>query len=209
MTTYNFGFSPADFVEIPDPVNAGQVTRPAAGQVLTVTDAATGQPVTGLVNSVGSAITQVLTEAYGYFHFGCNSTSVVAQAANGPAKTLIGIEAVLLGVNAGNQAAAAVLTANNAQATATAARTGLQTTNGNVSTLQTQVNNIGPGTGGQGVLTVRQNPDGTWPARTTVTSSRTTPVTWRTQLANVTFPNISTGPADAVVDLDDLDARGG
>jgi hypothetical protein len=59
MTTYTFGTNavPGDFIEIPDPSNAGQTKRPAAGFVLKVRNAATL-----------AALSDVSTGLYGYWN---------------------------------------------------------------------------------------------------------------------------------------------
>jgi len=75
-------------------------------------------------------------------------------------------------------------------------------------TLEAAVATLQQGGGGAGVLTIYQNADGSWPARTTKTNDRAVRVEWQTLLGSTAFPNISTALSDAVLGVDRLLAVG-
>lgn len=125
MTSYTYGVSPADFVEAPSTESSGQTYRPDAGLVLTVRDADTLGTVSGLTDTSGTALSEVTTQAYGYFSFKCDSPVVQVSADSGATwKTLFGLEALQTAVEGGtalSTAETALSTATSAQVTATAA----------------------------------------------------------------------------------------
>lgn len=121
--TYTFGQTPADFVEIIDPLDSTQTIRPAAGLVLTVQDAATLEVPTELTDLGGSPITQVATTTAGYFGFKASAPVVRVSADSGTTwDYLYSKEALDAAIAAGSTAVAASAEAALAKANAATAQ---------------------------------------------------------------------------------------
>jgi hypothetical protein len=117
MATFTFGtlINPSHYIEIPDPANAGQVKRPAAGVTILVRNAAT----------LG-ALTSRATTAYGYIPVFTTTDvpQIHVSADNGATWVgpLTGREAITSAITAGVDATAALSTANQALTVANAAQ---------------------------------------------------------------------------------------
>lgn len=117
--SYSYGSDPSHFVEVPDLMQVGQTKRPIVGTPLTIQDAITQAPMTGMTDLGGNALASVVTLSFGYVAFRCPSPSVRVSADAGETwKRLIGVEALDTAINAGPVAASASNTANAALSTA-------------------------------------------------------------------------------------------
>jgi hypothetical protein len=118
MGSFGTQSNPAHYVEIPDPVNPGQVIRPPAGTVLKARDYVTG-----------AALPDVVTTDYGYFSTSPSSLLIQVSGDGGVTWVgpLISSEALVDAATAGADAAAAVVTSNQALSTAQQALNTAQT----------------------------------------------------------------------------------
>jgi hypothetical protein len=109
--------NPSHYVEIPDPLNPGQVLRPPAGTVLKARDYATG-----------AALPDVTTTDFGYF--AATTTADIIQVSGDGGLTWVGplvsVEAQVAASKAGADATAAQVLANQAVDTANLALTTAQ-----------------------------------------------------------------------------------
>lgn len=127
MGSFGTQTNPSHYVEIPDPINLGQVLRPPAGTVLKVREYGTG-----------AALPDVTTTDYGYFSTS-PSVDIIEVSADGGVtwvSPLVSAQATVASTTAGADAAAATITANQALTTAqqalNTAQTGVNTDWANV-----------------------------------------------------------------------------
>jgi hypothetical protein len=237
-TTNSFGGGIAEYAEIVDTANPGQVKRPPAGQVVKVRDALTQV-----------ALPDITTTDYGYLNTWTASTPLVEVSGDGGVTwrgPLVGRESLIEALTAGSTAATALQVATSADtkasqalaasssagvtingfgpaSTFTSAQMGVRGTSdpipssavtglspvstsglardladygqpGGVPTLgldgKIPAAQIGGGAGG-GVLTIFQNPDGSWPSRSTVTTDATRRVEWDPFYVPTALPKIA------------------
>lgn len=160
-TTYTFGLSTDDYVEIPDPANPGQVKRPPSGQVVQVRNA-----------SNQAALPNVLTSAYGYIAFTTTDIPRVHVSTDGflTYKTLVASEGLGEAIAAGANAASAIAQASSATTTANAASTKAQQAldQANLALSQAQAGGAGGFTWDNapaGAMGILRKSGSTWPAR--------------------------------------------
>lgn len=130
MATHTFGtaVNPSHYIEIPDPVNAGQVKRPPAGTVLKVQNYATG-----------AALANATAGVYGYFAYTTTDVpQILVSGDNGSTWVgpLVSREATSASATAGVDASSALTAANSANTTAAAAQTAVTSLGTRVSTLE-------------------------------------------------------------------------